>query len=294
MARLDIHRPAQINPADYEYVASDYIGPGQGDLGLAWERETFANHMRKTGGRYSSHEHGGTCHICGAGALYIAKFHHAETNSYIVTGFDCADKMEMGNPLLFRSFKKRVKAGMAKAKAEALVIAGKNKAQGVLADMGMSEAWAIYQQGWLDEKYEENTIRDIVNKLVRYGSISQAQVGLIQKLLVQIGEREVRKAERIAANAASNYVGEIGKRIELDLVVEFVKHFDSAFGMMTLTTMKDVDGNVFVHKGSGMGLSKGDAVSIKATIKAHNDYNGIKQTQVSRPVVIEKKVVLAA
>jgi hypothetical protein len=293
MARLDIHRPAQIVPSDYEYVASDYLGPGQGDLGLSWEREAFANHMRKTGGRYSSHEHGGSCHICGAFALYIAKFYHAKTNSYIVTGFDCADKMAMGNPLLFRSFKKRVKAGMAQAKAEALVIAGKKKAQAQLADMGMSVAWDIYEAG-IDQRYEENTIRDIVVKLIRYGSISEAQIGLIKKLLAQIEERAVRIAERIAANAASKHFGEIGKRIELDLVVEFVKHFDSVFGMITLTTMKDVDGNVFVHKGSGMGLSKGDSVSIKATIKAHNDYNGIKQTQVSRPVVVEKKVFLAA
>src|SRR3954469_23129860 len=125
MARKDIHRPAAIEPADYYFVSFDYL-PSEGDvLGnamfLADERKRKLAHMKRTGGRYSQHEHGGLCHICGSvNAIYSASFYYAKSNSYIKTGLDCAEKLECEGIEAFRKSVSNVldaSAGKRKAKA---------------------------------------------------------------------------------------------------------------------------------------------------------------------------------
>ncbi|MCP4994759.1 MAG: hypothetical protein GY934_13410 [Gammaproteobacteria bacterium] len=69
-ARRDIHRPSAINVEDYEFVALECIKiEFFGDCELA-RRE-------RTGGKWSSHAHGGNCHICGAWMGYSVAFYHA-------------------------------------------------------------------------------------------------------------------------------------------------------------------------------------------------------------------------
>jgi len=286
MSRTDIHRPSQIVPSDYEFVANDYIGPGGFEFdGLACDRMIFSEHVRQTGGRYSEHEHAGTCHICGAHALYIAKFYHAKTNSYIATGTDCAVKMHMGDERRFRAFRERVKMGIEAA-------AGKAKAQKILQDIGLESCWSVYVEANRDHhRYEENTICDIVSKLVRYGAISSSQVNLLEKLIGQIEERDVRFAARKAQDAKSNYVGEIGFRGDFELTVMFATSYPTQWGIVTVTGFKDDAGNVFIHKGTAeLDVRKGDAVLLKATIKDHKDRDGIKQTILMRPKLLGKAI----
>lgn len=71
MARIDLHRPSAIEPADYFYVGMAHSKiECLGDAIFAkQERERIAEHMQQTGGEYSKHAHGGSCHICGAWAI---------------------------------------------------------------------------------------------------------------------------------------------------------------------------------------------------------------------------------
>jgi hypothetical protein len=192
--RTDAHRPSAIIPADYRFVACDYYGP-MAELWLVGDRAAFRADMERTGGRYSGHEHGGTCHICGAHAMYVAKFHHAQSNTYIVTGMDCAEKMDMGDAIAFRSIRKRVAAGR---KAQR----GVAKAEGILAEAGLTAAWTIYRAQPVDgEGQEESTVRDMVGRLVQYGSISEKAMNWLRVLVTErIPGRAERKA-RFAAEA---------------------------------------------------------------------------------------------
>lgn len=210
--RTDIHRPSAINPADYQYVGVEHMKiESIGDCYAAQAaREVVREHMARTGGTWSNHEHGGNCHICGASAIYTILFYHAATNSYIRTGSDCADKLEMSyDGAAFRSLQSGVKAAR-EAKA------GKMKAQAVLADANLSPAWDIFvseiptrpapcDPNFLvnDEKYEEATIRNIVMKLVKYGNISEKQLTFVRNLLVKIGNRAAVEAQREAERAAA-------------------------------------------------------------------------------------------
>ena len=216
--RTDIHRPSAINPHEYEFVAFDYIGPGDAGLSLMGERRAFQQHLTRTGGKYSAHDHGGTCAVCGACAFYIAKFYHRATNTYICTGEDCAAKLDMGDAVAFRSFRDRTKAGLEAA-------AGKGKAQRFLAEQGLDAAWSVYTSTE-PGRYEEGVIVDIVSKLVRYGSISQNQIGFVRTLLGKIEQRAVIDAQRAAEYEAAAPLPAFEGRVTLRGKVLTVKEPD--------------------------------------------------------------------
>src|SRR5665647_1585506 len=136
--RTDIHRPSVIVPADYSFIACDSLYSNAMDVSfIRAQRAVIADHQARTGGAWSNHEHGGTCHVCGAAAMYLAVYHHTPTNTYIQTGEDCADKMSLGQPAAFRCIREQV-ARDREAQA------GKRKAQTVLAAADLSAAWTVF------------------------------------------------------------------------------------------------------------------------------------------------------
>lgn len=189
MPRTDIHRPSAIEPADYAFVGCEYVP----EDGIAQhDRDLIAAHMARTGGRFSQHEHGGNCHVCGAHCIYTAVFHHAPTNTYIRTGFDCADKLDMGDADRFRAFKAGVKSALE-------LKAGRRKAEAFCSEHGLAAAWAIFCQGDAPEhEYEEHTLAEMVGKLVRYGDLSEKQIAFARTLLDRIADRTRIAAERAA------------------------------------------------------------------------------------------------
>ena len=229
MKRTDIHCPSKIDPQDYQFVAFEFIPTGS-DIGacifLQQQREIIRAHMARTGGKYSGHEHGGNCMVCGnVLAIYTVLFYHEKTNTYVRMGDICAQKVEMAyDNSAFNRFKDTVN-GWRKAKA------GKNKAMNTLMDQGMGDAWDLYEayhEKFEQEQendmyarrrfyqYEENTICDIVGKLVRYGSVSEKQMSFVGRLLEQIKTRDARLAAMRAKEEAAAPVPETEERIQIN------------------------------------------------------------------------------
>ena len=92
VVRTDIYRPSVINPEEYDFIAVTYNKAGAVTHDMA-ARTYIREHMARTGGVYSRHEHGGTCHICGAYANYLATFYHAKSNTYIEVGETCCHNL---------------------------------------------------------------------------------------------------------------------------------------------------------------------------------------------------------
>jgi hypothetical protein len=283
MSRTDAHRPSAINPDEYDFVACDYYGPWGGQIHLQ-DRINFRNHMARTGGLMATKHNTGTCHICGAAAMYVAKYHHLPSNTYIVTGLDCAMKLDMGDADLFKSFKKSIHKQREAEK-------GKARAKETLALLGLSRAWVLYDHGYDNSwKREEPIIQSIVEKLVRYGNMSEKQVTLIFKLLSDIDGRAERAAKAAAADAGSAWVGNVGERRDFDLTVRFMTSFEGHYGVTWITVMEDAGHNVVVYKGSRIAQERGERMMLKATVKEHGTRNNVKQTIISRPKVAEKVV----
>lgn len=279
MARIDIHRPSVIEPADYEYVAQEYTRVE--DLGsaefLRAERETIHAHMNQTGGTYSQHEHGGNCHVCGSvNAVYTVLFYHKLTNTYIRTGQDCADK-------LYRdydgtAFRRNCQNALA-AKA------GKAKALAYLTEAGIEAAWDVYlipgedlplEKNGYEIAFEERTIRDIIGRLIRYGAISEKQEAFVQTLLERIGNRAKVEAERAAvAEAAAPIPAEYdGERVEVEGTVLGLRHNEHWGNTQMLIAHDDgwkLWGTVADALYDGDVELKGQLVAFTAKIKVSDD-----------------------
>lgn len=266
--RNDIHCPSKIEPADYEYVAITYFG-GQGinyfydQPYITAERKKLQDHMTKTGGKYSKHEHGGTCYCCGASAIYTVAFYHAKSNSYIKVGQTCAEKLDLsfdsGDMNLFR---KNVRQALKIAK-------GKAKAKAALEELGLLKAWDISEAVKKDYKfgrYEEQIITDLVYKLGRY-DLTQKQVDFLKKLLYQIENREViaKQREEDRANAEPCPKG----KVEFKGQIINIKNQSSFYGTQTKMLVKSDTG--FLAFGTlprGLGddnVQRGDRVQFTAT-----------------------------
>lgn len=266
MARTDIHRPAAIVPADYDFVAVRYIGPSAPTLmSVAHERKALDAHMARTGGKYSRHEHGGSCHVCGAGALYLAIYHHPKTNSYICVGEDCADKMDLEDGgRAFATVRKAVGA-------DREFRAGKAKAERLLIERGLIAA----------KEMDHDIIRDLVRKLEQYGNLSDKQWAFLTRLVEEFPLRAEKMAERAKADAASEHVGTVGERSTFTAEVLFVKANEGVYGMTYFHVLKQGD-DILLYNGNKTLANKGETVTFTAAVKAHEVRDGIKKTVVTR------------
>lgn len=102
-----------------------------------------------------------------------------------------------------------------------------------------------------------------------------------------------RKAE-IEAGKASDYVGQIGDRIDVQIdSVKCITSWESCFNAYTLTTtyvwkITDVNGNIFTWKTSKWMNEENPPKSIKGTIKEHKLYREVKQTELTRCIIQTK------
>ena len=272
--RNDIHRPSAIIPTDYVFVAFENV-PGAGSYG-SWDyaacveqnynRKLIRDHMERTGGKYSDHSHGGNCMVCGSvNAVWTVLFYHEKTNTYVRMGSDCAEKCEMaysnGDLDAFKT----------SMKAAAELAAGKKKAIAKLEELDLSECWTIYEADYsLDSlktaKYEELTIRDIVGKLVKYGSVSEAQVNFLRSLLTKIENRAEREAKFAAEKAAALPVPE--GRVNITGTILKAEMKETQFGNVMKIVVKSADGwVVWGTCPSNIAPERGMKVSFTATIK---------------------------
>lgn len=98
-----------------------------------------------------------------------------------------------------------------------------------------------------------------------------------------------REAETEAARKSSEYVGEIGKRITIDVKeAKLIASWEKCFGrygyyttMTHLYRFIDVNGNVYVWFASNM-IDETEVKSIKGTVKDHSERDGVKQTVLTR------------
>ena len=143
------------------------------------------------------------------------------------------------------------------------------------------------------EKYEQEHAEEIAKaKAEREAKEAERKRQEEEKRLAK-EEEERRERER---KAKSQYVGEIGDKIDLDVVLEKRAWFEvksfSGFGTETMHvyTFRDDHGNALVWKTtSGTDAEAGTTVHLKGTIKEHTEYNEEKQTVLTRCRVTQQE-----
>lgn len=293
--RTDAHAPSNIEPSDYTFVAVITHDRGGEDFS-SYEREAFMAHMAETGAVYSRHEHGGTCHVCGANAIDYAIFFHAPTHSYIRTGLTCAEKIEAGHAEDFRHLgTARRKAAAHREKAAATVaflethellglaealfntgdiggIAGFASDTDEMRLVGLDAAVASEAQ-----EYRRNVeskvwaFIDLVRKHVKYGAWSEKQLAFAKRTAEYIQTYALTRAERLSAKAALPAAPE-GDQLVVGAIVS-LKTMETAFGS-TLKMLVQADANYRVWSTVPASLDaavRGSRVSFVATLTRSND-----------------------
>ena len=106
-------------------------------------------------------------------------------------------------------------------------------------------------------------------------------------------EREISQKDKV--NKMSNYVGNIGERIDIEVYLVRRFAFENYYGMQQLYIFKDEENNLYKWKTSKYIVdSKGQSIEMnenkifmKGTIKAHEEYKGVKQTELTRCKILE-------
>ncbi len=103
-------------------------------------------------------------------------------------------------------------------------------------------------------------------------------------------ERELKRAEMQHASRGSKHQGEVKERLKgLELTLEFTRDMgDNGWGPTELLKFKDIAGNQFCwFTGSSPRMEIGQRMVCDGTVKAHKDFHGILETQLTRVTVKE-------
>lgn len=284
--RTDTHRPSAIQPLDYEYVAAMTRADSlDGAMILQGEREALQRHRAATGGSYSTHDHGGSCHVCGAWFIDYAIFYHAPSNAYIQTGFDCAEKLGGGDERTFRAIRNErqalewARAGKLKATAilrerellervESLFASSLGDAVDIAPLKGLGLDFDLMRRG----EDMVLTAADIVRKLIKYGELSDKQWTFLVSLLDKIENISKTQEERQKERAARIEAPE-GRQTLVGEVVS-LKSIESEWGTQHKMLVKE-DRNFMVWSSVPRAISgeveRGARVEFTATLSRSKD-----------------------
>jgi hypothetical protein len=151
-------------------------------------------------------------------------------------------------------------------------------------------AWARALDGVSD--YEQN-----LTLVARQEMLDPKHAGILASAIAShtraLG-REMERKVRAAKAADSKHVGEVGKRLDLELTIERVVPLTSDWGALNIITFRDAAGNAIVWKTGAAGGTPGDVVKLRGTVKKHTEYKGELQTELTRCTISERKLAVAA
>lgn len=115
--------------------------------------------------------------------------------------------------------------------------------------------------------------------------ISEKHVGIFCSAVASyerhIG-KQLEKARYDANKGASAFVGEVKAKLSLTLTVDKVFTIETQYGALHINKFRDADGNVLVWKTSTTRFEPGETKVLKGTVKAHTEFRGEKQTELTR------------
>jgi hypothetical protein len=145
-----------------------------------------------------------------------------------------------------------------------------------------------------DEFSGNSTYVDNLKAIAIDGSASWAHLGLLASApnaytrhLETAADRAAKQAQwaaEKAAKATSEFFGQKGDKVEVKVTVTSIRWIDNGYGTTTLYTMRTEDGNIVKWFASrdALGEQEGVEVTLKGTIKDHDEWNGQKSTVLTR------------
>lgn len=136
--------------------------------------------------------------------------------------------------------------------------------------------------GWYipsTEKMPEDVPEDLEPKVLKWSDISSDDATLLPDHKI----KEVIES-LLYDESPSEWVGEIGQRMTMWLLVKSIKEVDTFYGHSTIYNFEDENGNVIIwfSTGAGLDVEEDEWYQIVGTITKHQKYKNIKQTTINR------------
>lgn len=154
---------------------------------------------------------------------------------------------------------------------------------------GFLKAGRIYDEEGNFKCFTDNFVGSLACAYDSYGKLSEKQVLAVRKC---IADRIARKAEwadkKAALDAKREHIGNIGEKITLTVTCVHIVEIDSTYGTNYIHICEDANKNIVIYKGSSLDFpGKGGTATIRATVKDHGVRNGVKQTVIQRPKLVQ-------
>ena len=137
---------------------------------------------------------------------------------------------------------------------------------------------------WVEEQEESTNYIHNLKTVCNLEYVSFDKFGLLASMFPTYDKqlvREKQKVEEKAQEQQSEYVGNVGDRITVQIAeFKIVTSWETEFGLIKIFKIVDTDGNIYTWKTSG-GIADGTETII-GTVKAHNKYRDVKQTELTR------------
>ena len=137
---------------------------------------------------------------------------------------------------------------------------------------------------WISKQPESNNYFHNLKTVCSLEYITFDNFGLLASVFPAYDrslEYEEQKLKEQEAGKVSEYVGNIGDRITVQVNnFAIVTSWETQYGLTKIFKIVDTNGNVYTWKTSG-GLAD-DAIEIVGTVKSHNEYRNVKQTELTR------------
>lgn len=132
--------------------------------------------------------------------------------------------------------------------------------------------------------YEDRVIAVTVDEVVRFSAWGRGE--WLESAKTDIANRLAALVEP----SNSIYIGEIKERLRnIPVKCTRIYDFEGRYGMTTVFTFEDVDGNVFTwFSSSCQTCDEGDLLFLTGTVKDHKEYNNVKQTVLTRCILKER------
>lgn len=137
--------------------------------------------------------------------------------------------------------------------------------------------------------FANNFLHSMYESYNNWGSLTDRQHELtVKSFKERIARHEARVADREAKReldaARSSHIGSVGERVDIEITVERVIRIESDYSdAYFINLCRDLAGNVVVYKGNRWECGN---ATIRTTIKAHAERDGVKQTIVNRPKLL--------
>lgn len=153
-------------------------------------------------------------------------------------------------------------------------------------DMAKAAGAAAYVAAYLADKSDMSDYEYNLSVAMRFGLVTSKTYGLLASIIpVAIRQQGQELQRRQFANIAkdSKHFGTVKGKVEIKATILDVRYLEGQYGTTTMIKMATTDGNVAVWFASGSkDVKVGAEIALKGTIKAHTEFNGTKQTVMTR------------